>query len=72
LLGEKCPPAGTSGREHYRLKGGSEDVWVSKDVKPYGLVKSQTKDSTMTLTKVLTDAKDKINGDAAEVWMEWG
>jgi hypothetical protein len=59
-------------REHYRLKGGSGDVWVSKDVKPYGLVKSQTKDSTMTLTKVLTDAKDKINGDAAEVWMEWG
>jgi hypothetical protein len=55
-------PAGTFVCEHYRLKDGSGDVWVSKDVKPYGLVKSQTKDSTMILTKVLRDAMDKITG----------
>ena len=30
--------------------------------RPWGLVKSQDKDSTMVLTKVITDAKDHITG----------
>jgi hypothetical protein len=53
-------PAGTFSCEHYRSD--NVDIWVSKSVSPYGIVKSVSKDSTMTLTSVLTDAKDKITG----------
>jgi hypothetical protein len=35
---------------------------VAPKAGPYGLVKFQGKDSTMVLTKVITDAKDKITG----------
>ncbi len=55
-------PAGTFTCEHYRMKDGSADVWVAKNVAPYGLVKSTGKDTTMVLTRVITDAKDKITG----------
>ncbi len=55
-------PAGTFTCEHYRMKDGSGDTWLSQKVSPYGLVKHQGKDSTMVLTKVVTDAKDKISG----------
>jgi hypothetical protein len=54
-------PAGTFTCEHYRSNDGG-DVWVGKDVPPWGLVKYQGKDSSMVLTKVLNDAKDKIVG----------
>jgi hypothetical protein len=54
-------PAGTFATEHYRSKDGT-DVWVAKDVPPWGLVKSQGKDSTMVLLKVVSQAKDKIVG----------
>ncbi len=55
-------PAGTFVCEHYRAKDGSGDTWVSPKVSPVGVVKHQGKDSTMILTKVVTDAKDKIIG----------
>jgi hypothetical protein len=55
-------PAGTFSCTHYRMKDGSSDVWVSDKVGPWGLVKSQGKDSSMVLTKVITDAKDHITG----------
>ncbi|HXQ26795.1 MAG TPA: hypothetical protein VN822_10340 [Candidatus Acidoferrales bacterium] len=55
-------PAGTFACEHYRMKDGSGDTWVSTKVNPFGVVKHQGKDSTMVLTKVITDAKDKIVG----------
>jgi hypothetical protein len=55
-------PAGTFTTEHYRMKDGSGDVWVAKGAGPYGLVKFQGKDTTMLLTKVITDGKDKITG----------
>jgi len=55
-------PAGTFVTEHYRMKDGSGDVWVSPKAGPYGLVKSQGKDNSMVLTKVITDATDKITG----------
>jgi hypothetical protein len=54
-------PAGTFTCEHYRSKDGSES-WLAKDVPPWGLVKHQSKDSTMVLVRVITDAKDKIVG----------
>ena len=55
-------PAGTFACEHYRAKDGSGDTWVSTKVAPFGVVKHQGKDATMVLTKVITDAKDKIVG----------
>lgn len=54
-------PAGTYATEHYRAKDGT-DIWVAKDVPPWGLVKSVGKDSTMVLLKVVPEAKDKIVG----------
>jgi len=55
-------PAGTFPCEHYRMKDGSGDTWLTTKVSPFGVVKHQGKDSTMVLTKVITDAKDKIVG----------
>jgi hypothetical protein len=55
-------PAGTFSCQHYRMKDGSSDAWVSDKVAPWGLVKTQGKNSSMVLTKVITDAKDHITG----------
>jgi hypothetical protein len=44
------------------MKDGSGDTWVSEKVSPYGVVRHQGKNTTMVLTKVVTDAKDKITG----------
>jgi hypothetical protein len=55
-------PAGTFTCEHYRMKDGSGDAWVSDKVTPFGLVKYQGKTDTMVLTKLVADAKDKIVG----------
>lgn len=55
-------PAGTFKCEHYRAKDGSGDTWVAASVYPWGMVKHVGTDSTMVLTKVITDAKDKITG----------
>jgi hypothetical protein len=55
-------PAGTFKAEHYKMKDGSGDAWVAPKAGPYGLVKFQGKDTSMVLTKVITDAKDKITG----------
>jgi hypothetical protein len=55
-------PAGTFVTEHYKMKDGSGDAWVAAKAGPYGLVKFQGKDTSMVLTKVITDAKDKITG----------
>ena len=55
-------PAGTFTAHHYRMKDGSGDFWLSEQVSPYGVIKGQGKDFTMVLTKVVTDAKDKITG----------
>lgn len=55
-------PAGTFKCEHYRMKDGSGDTWVATNVSPWGMVKHQGKDTTIVLTRVITDAKDKITG----------
>jgi hypothetical protein len=56
-------PAGTFTCEHYRSKDASGgDTWVTAKVSPWGMVKHQSADSTVVLTKVITDAKDKITG----------
>jgi hypothetical protein len=55
-------PAGTFNTEHYRAKDGSWDAWISPQVAPWGVVKSTTRDVTMTLTRQITDAKTHITG----------
>jgi hypothetical protein len=56
-------PAGTFTCQHYRMKDGSGDAWISDKVGPWGLVKSVDKDgSSLVLTKAITDAKDHITG----------
>lgn len=55
-------PGGTFSCQHYRAKDGSGEGWVSDKVAPWGLVKMQDKNSTIVLTKVITDAKDHITG----------
>jgi hypothetical protein len=55
-------PAGTFSCTHYRMKDGTGEAWVSDKVSPWGLVKSQDKDTSMVLAKVITDAKDHITG----------
>jgi len=55
-------PAGTFSCEHYRMKDGSGDFWISDKISPYGLIKQQGKNDSMVLTKVVTDAKDQITG----------
>jgi hypothetical protein len=55
-------PAGTFKCEHYRAKDGSSEAWVAREVSPWGLVKSEEKGSTIVLTRVISDAKDKITG----------
>jgi hypothetical protein len=55
-------PAGTFSCEHYRMKDGTGDAWVNETVTPFGLVKSQSKDSSTVLLKTVSGATDKITG----------
>lgn len=55
-------PAGTFNAEHYRAKDGSWDAWLSPEVAPWGLVKSQSRGTTMTVTRLITDAQEHITG----------
>jgi hypothetical protein len=55
-------PGGTFTCQHYRAKDGSSEVWVSDEISPWELVKTQSKTSSMVLTKVIRDAKDRITG----------
>ena len=57
-------PAGTFNCEHYRMKDGSGDGWISDKVSPWGLVKTvDNKDKqTTVLVKLITDAKDRVTG----------
>jgi hypothetical protein len=55
-------PAGTFTCDHWKGNDGS-DVWVTKGVPPYGLVKmTQNDGSSVILAKVLTNYQDKITG----------
>jgi hypothetical protein len=57
-------PAGSFACRHYRLKGRSEETWVSEKVVPWGLVKEQGtrkgRAYSMVLLRTVTGAKDKI------------
>ncbi len=55
-------PAGAFKAQHmqYQAQGEATDVWIYKDVCPYGLIKSQSKDAEMALTGYGTGAKSQI------------
>ena len=55
-------PAGTFSCVHWQKDEGKGDVWVSDKVSPFGMVKMVSEHETMTLTKVISDAKDHITG----------
>ncbi len=55
-------PAGTFSCQHWRSKKDGSEYWLSDKVSPWKLVKMTSKDQTMTLTKVITDAKSHITG----------
>jgi hypothetical protein len=54
--------AGTFSCEHWKKDSGDGEVWVSKKVSPFSLVKQVSPNHTMVLVKVLTDAQDHITG----------
>jgi hypothetical protein len=60
-------PAGMFNTEHYRAKDGSWDAWLSTQVAPWGVVKSITKDATMTVTRLISDAQDQITGTPQKI-----
>lgn len=65
-------PAGTFSCQHWRTKDGN-DVWVSDKVTPWGLVKMTGKDKeTVTLQRVISDAKSHITGTplSMQEWMQ--
>ncbi|HWQ03598.1 MAG TPA: hypothetical protein VNL38_03875 [Candidatus Nitrosotenuis sp.] len=62
-------PAGTFVCEHWKNSEG--DYWVSEKVAPLGLVKAVTGDTSMTLTKVVSDAKTKIRGVPQKIEMPY-
>lgn len=54
--------AGTFTCEHWKMNDGSGEMWIAEKTGPWGLVKTVSKDGSMTLLKVMTDAKTKITG----------
>ncbi len=55
-------PAGTFSCQHWRSKKDASEYWISDKVSPWQLVKMTGKDQTMTLTRLITDAKTHITG----------
>jgi len=55
-------PAGTFSCEHYRMKDGSGEAWISDKVSPWSLVKMRDQLRTVVLAKMTTDAKTRITG----------
>lgn len=55
-------PAGTFTAHHlqHQDSGGLSDTWVYKDISPYGMIKSQSKDQEMVLIGHGTGAKTQI------------
>ncbi|SPD73524.1 exported hypothetical protein [uncultured Desulfobacterium sp.] len=56
-------PAGTFTAQHLQYKNGQDlvDVWINKDVPPYGLIKSKSKTQEMVLIGHGTGAKTEIS-----------
>ena len=55
-------PGGTFACQHWRSKKDGSEYWLSDKISPWKVVKMSGKDHTMTLTRVITDAKTHITG----------
>ncbi len=55
-------PAGTFSCEHWKNDKNNSEVWTSDKVTPFGMVKEVGSNSTMVLTKILSDMPDRITG----------
>lgn len=55
-------PAGTFACQHWRSKKDGSEYWLNDKVSPWKLVKMTSKDETITLTKIISDAKTHITG----------
>lgn len=55
-------PAGTFSCEHWRSKKDGSEYWIADKVSPWKLVKMNSSGQTMTLVKLITDAKSHITG----------
>ena len=55
-------PAGTFSCDHWKNDKDGAEAWTSDKVTPYGLVKQNSKDSSMVLVKVLDNVPDRITG----------
>jgi hypothetical protein len=64
-------PAGTFECEHYRKQEprGTVDVWISRKVPPYGMVKMSSAEMTMILEKVLSNETSHIQGEPQKMNM---
>ncbi|MCL6567095.1 MAG: hypothetical protein K6U09_11820 [Acidobacteriia bacterium] len=56
-------PAGSFTCEHFRMKDGSGEAWVSQKVAPYGIVKMTSREGSMVLLKVLAGERSQIRGE---------
>ena len=63
-------PAGTFSCEHWRNDKSNADLWTSDKVTPFGMVKEVTRGSTMVLSKIITDAQDRITGPVTKFDMQ--
>jgi hypothetical protein len=55
-------PAGTFSCEHWRNAKDGTDVWLSDKIAPWRLVKMSGTNDTLTLVKIISDAKTHITG----------
>ena len=63
-------PAGTFSCEHWRNDKSNSDVWTSDKVTPFGMVKEVSPHGSMVLTKLITDAQDRITGPVKQFDMQ--
>jgi hypothetical protein len=63
-------PAGTFSCEHWRNDKSNSDIWTSDKITPVGMVKEVTPNASMVLTKVITDAQDRITGPVRQFDMQ--
>ena len=59
-------PGGTFSCEHWRNDKKNSDVWTSDKVTPFGMVKEVSPDSSMVLTKVLSEYPERITGPVTQ------
>jgi len=63
-------PAGIFSCEHWRNDKRNSDIWTSDKVTPFGMVKETNPNGGMVLTKVITDAQERITGPVKQFDMQ--